>query len=364
VCCALIASSLIAPLPARSEPLAPGEIEARRAALHDAGTVETTAQARALIQLAAGAEAALLPEVGRAIAPIGERAVPALIEARGPAQSPATQAWASDELDLLGKRTPADAVQTGDRDVLCGVLRAYGETRDVDALPAVLSFIAANRSEVRAAARESVLAYGDLALRRLREAFAARTGERAPEDVSSRDLAYALFDACDRERLRSVDALFDRGLAAQREGRAVDAIAAFDGALAEEPSLPRAGQAAPAYVDYAVAIARSDPSRATASLRKALRLDATGDVAGRARSELAVLEGRELRDRGVDDASPFALAVALDPKNEEAKEELARARSRGATSRAAVRRGATLAVIAGVALGLLGALRMTRARRA
>jgi tetratricopeptide (TPR) repeat protein len=342
----------------------PADVDARRARLRDASAADPTVDsARAMIRLAEGAEGELLPEVGRALVQLGEKAVPALIEARGGAAAPATRAWATDELELLGKRTPGDAVQTGDRALLCEVLRAYGATRDVDALPAVLAFVGAERSDVRTAARAAVLAYGDVALRRLREAYAARTGVRASPSTPPDAVAHALFDACDRERLRDVDALFDRGLAAEHEGRTADAVIAFDAAVAQQPDYPRRADAAPAYVAYARSVASSDPTRASAYLRKALRVAPEGAQADPARSELAVLEGRAMSDHGLTETTPFARALALDPTNVAARAELERFRVDASASRAEVHWVGRWSLGAGLVLMLAASLAMARRSR-
>jgi hypothetical protein len=324
-----------------------------------------------MIRLARGAEGPLLPEVSRALPALGERAVPALIEARGPDATPVIRSWAGDELELLGKRTPADVVQTSDRGVLCDVLRAYGATRDVDALATVLAFVGAARSEVREAARTAVLAYGDLALRRLREAYAAHTGERAAPDVPASDLARKVFEAIDRERLRDADALFARGQDARREGLWPDAIAAFDAVIAEAPDYPRGAEAAAAYVDYATQLVQGGAGdtaehegegRATAYLYKALRLEPSGADANRARSQLALLEGRALARHGVAESAPVERALALDPANEAARADLAGFRAERNARRLGTRRIAGGSVAAGLLLAVVAAAGLARTK--
>jgi tetratricopeptide (TPR) repeat protein len=168
-------------------------------------------------------------------------------------------------------------------------------------------------------------------------------------------LARTLFDACDRERLHDVDALFDRGLLAQRDGRTADALVAFDAAIAQQPDHPRSAEAAPAYAAYAGSIDRTDPERATAYLRKALRVAPDGPAAPFARSELALIEGRALRQAGIVDATPFLRALALDSTNESARAELERLRSDAATSRAQVHLVGRVSIALGLILAALAA---------
>jgi hypothetical protein len=68
-------------------------------------------------------------EASRRATRLGERVVPALIEER---RNPSfeTRAWAATLLETLGKRSPGDAVQTNDSNVLIDVLCAYGSARD------------------------------------------------------------------------------------------------------------------------------------------------------------------------------------------------------------------------------------------
>jgi tetratricopeptide (TPR) repeat protein len=261
----------------------------------------------------------------QAVKQLGDDALAPLIKARRD-RSPQTRAWASDMLDALGKRTPGDAVQTNDTRILSQVLKAYGEVRDADALAVVLSFVNADRAQVRAAAREATLAYDEGALRRLKEAFVALTGVDAPPAAAA-DVARALFAAYDRERLQDVYSLLERGLSAQRSGQLGDAVADFDGALARQPMLDRRNEMVPAYVAFAESLEPADPAAARAYLSKALRLDQNGPQSSHVRSEIKYMEGKDLLARGIDDSAAFEQALALDPNNGRARAELDRLRA-------------------------------------
>ncbi len=56
---------------------------------------------------------------------------------------------ASDQLDVIGKTVPGEAVQTADNQVLADVLRAYGRARDADAARVIVSFANSDRVQVR-----------------------------------------------------------------------------------------------------------------------------------------------------------------------------------------------------------------------
>lgn len=283
----------------------------------------TTPAVRQLVLAASDAGGVLRPELGRQLKQLGDRAVAGLIEARRD-PSPETRAWASNLLDGMAKRTPGDAVQTKDNQALSDILRAYASIKDLDALPVVLSFVNSDRVQVRSAAREATLAYGQDALWKLREAYAALSGEPAPDGITAADLAKKLFDAYDRFRLHAVYALIDKGLAAQKEGRLKDAISAFDDALALQPMLDRRAEVAPAYLAYGESLEDTDRPTALAYLRKALRVDETSAQSSHVRADIATLEGEDLVAHGIADTEPFETALALDPSNARARADLDR----------------------------------------
>jgi tetratricopeptide (TPR) repeat protein len=329
--------------------------EAQAPAGLDASTGDVSSAELVSVFSSAGPAEAL-----RRIRALGERAVPALIEARGD-PSPAARAWAVSTLESLGKRSPGDAVQTSDNQVLADVLRAYARIQDFDALPVALSFVNSDRTVVRTAAREATLAYGPRASGRIREAYAALTGEQAAPGTPAHELAQKLFAEYDRVRLHDVDALLDEGLAQQRAGRLEDAIACFDAVLARQPLIDRRAEMAPSYAAYGESIEGADRERALESLRKSLRLDPSGTASRHARSEIATLEGEDLRRHGVPDTARFEEALRLDPANAHARSRLEELRAQSAASCAA----GTRIVIAGlvVVLGLAGIVAVVRHRK-
>jgi tetratricopeptide (TPR) repeat protein len=283
----------------------------------------TTPAARQLVVLASDASGILRPELSRQMKTMGDRAVAALIEARRDG-SQETRIWAANLLETMGKRTAGDVVQTKDNQALADVLRAYANIKDLDALPVVLSFVSSDRAQVRAAAREATLTYGQDAQWKLREAYAALTGDPAPEGIPAADLAKKLFDAYDRFRLQEVYALLDKGLTAQKDGKLEEAVHAFDEVLARQPMLDRRAEMAPCYVQWGESLEDKDRPAALAALRRALRLDEAGPESSHVRSELLTLEGEDIVAKGVADTSPFEEALALDPQNSRARTDLDR----------------------------------------
>jgi tetratricopeptide (TPR) repeat protein len=327
--------------------------------------IGTTPAVRQLVLAASDAGGAFRPELLRLMKQLGDRAVAALIEARkdAPADS---RAWASSVLDVLGKRLPSDAVQTKSNQVISDVLHAYASVKDLDAVPVILSFVNTDRAQVRTAAREALLQYGQDALWKLREAYASVTGKQAPEAWTAAELAKELFDAYDKFRLQEVYALLDEGLARQREGKLSEAVSDFDKVLARQPLLDRRSDIVEGYLAYAREIEAKDRDGALTYLRKALRLDEAGPHANEAMSEIDYLEGEDLLGRGVADAELFRKAVQLDPNNTHARAELARLESDASDREARWRRlaaaGAVFALsVAGIIL--FGARRRVKKRR-
>ncbi|MCL2724498.1 MAG: hypothetical protein FWD69_08685 [Polyangiaceae bacterium] len=290
------------------DPLGSNDVNERRAALKSVRELVKTGGPRRL-------------EISRRVQSLGDKAVPALIEARGSAD---LRSWANGQLEAMGKRIPADAVQTNDSRVLADVLRAYGTIHDLDSMPVVLSFVNADRPVVRTAAREAMITFGDDATWKLREAYANLAGAPAPDGWRAADVAKGLFATYDRLRLAEVYGLLDDGLKKQKDGKTEEAAAAFDRVLARQPLIDRRAEMIPTYVALAESQEPRDTISALATLRKALRLAPEGPHAAQINAEIAYLEGEGLAARGIVDREPFERALTLNPAHERARAELSR----------------------------------------
>ncbi len=282
----------------------------------------TTPAARELLQMYSYFGELLRVDLQRQIGKLRDRAVPALIEGRQH-DAKIVQRFASKQLDLLGRAIPGEAVGVTDPQVLADILRAYGRTRDVDAVRVILSFSNSERIQLREAARESIAAIGEPGIWQLRDAYLNQTGNKAPRELTWDRIARELFGMYDRARLAEVYKLMDEGAAHASASRWVEATAAFDKVLARSPVFERRKEMAPAYVAHAKMLEEKDPAAALEVLRKALRLDPKGEGARKVEAEIAYLEGVTLIARGTPDKFPLTKAIELDPGNERAKRALA-----------------------------------------
>jgi hypothetical protein len=325
-------------------------------ALVDLGT---TPAARELVNVYFYFGDLLRIDVQQMIGRLGDKAVPALMEARKH-DVEKVRRWASRQLDVLGRAIPGEAVQINDPDVVADVLRAYGRTKEIDALRVVVSFTSSDRVHVREAAREALVSYGEAALWQLREAYESTTGKRPPPGQTWDKLATDLFEAHDRARLEEIFGTFEEGLAKQKEGKLEEMAALFDVVLARAPSFERRAEMADGYIALARKVDNDDPGKALLLARKGLRLDPAGAQSKPVESYILTLEGEELSSHGLADTTLFKRALEIDPANQRAKNDLARLESNPRARAASSYRylaAAAIGVIATIATLFVGLFR-------
>ncbi|WP_437607792.1 hypothetical protein WMF20_43835 [Sorangium sp. So ce834] len=282
----------------------------------------TTPAIRELIALHAYFGELLRIDLQRQVAKLRDKAVPALIEARQH-DAKIVQRWANKQLDLLGRAIPGEAIASNDTQILADVLRAYGRVRDVDAMRVILSFCNSDRARLRDAAREAIAAIGEPGVWQLRDAYLNLTGEKPPREWSWDRIARELFATYDRARLAEVYKLMDEGVAAASANKLAEATDAFDRVLARAPLFERRKEMVGPYVERARSMPADRREDALAMLRKALRLDPTGEHARKVEAEIAYLEGVLLIDRGTPDKFVLERAIELDPDHAGARAALA-----------------------------------------
>jgi len=255
-----------------------------------------------------------------ALARLGERAVPALIEAeRHPAEKIAK--WAVRQLDGLGKGVPAEAVQTQDQAVLADVLRAYGRTRNPDAVRIVVSFANSERAQIREASRQAVALMGEVSSWQLRDTYENVVGKKPPRDWAWERTARELFAEFDRLRFAQVGKFFEDGQAARAKGDLPAMRESFDKLLAYDPNFDQKTELAAGYVAFAKATQDKSREQAIAALRRAERLDPTLKDATSLR---LTLEAEALEEQGVADATLLERALQANSGNSRAKSAQAR----------------------------------------
>jgi tetratricopeptide (TPR) repeat protein len=306
------------------------------------------AGARIIVKLSVD-DKGLLKSIGTSsIKRLGDHAVAALIEVRRDSDKE-LRGFANRMLDTLGKFLPSDAVQVKDPQDLADVLVAFGKIRDQDAIRVILSYLNADRAQVREAARWSIAQFGADARPALKETYDNFTGDRAPDEWSAEKILAGLVEAYDKVRLADVYKLFDEGIAARDAGKLEEAVAAFDALLARAPTFERKAELAPTYVDLAQKKASADDrAGARTLLGKALRLAQGTPLASTIESELDTMDAQDLLDHGVADVTLLQRAVELDPNNVVARDMLQRLQNDSGARDAKVRRWA-----ASGAVGLL-----------
>ena len=282
----------------------------------------TTPAVREMVQLYAHFGEMVRIDLQRQIAKLRDRAVPALIEARQH-DAKSVQKWANKELDALGRAIPGEAVASNDPQILADVLRAYGRTRDVDAVRVILSFCNSDRVQLREAAREAVAAIGEPGVWQVRDQYLGLTGEKPPRTWAWDRLAREVFALHDRQRLAEIHTLMDEGVAAAGASKVTEAVGAFDKVLARAPLFERRKEMVPAYVERAQQLELAHRDDALAMMRKALRLDPKGERARTIAAEIAYLEGELSIEQGAPDKTAFERALSLAPGHEGARRALA-----------------------------------------
>jgi hypothetical protein len=286
-------------------------------------TLGTTPAVRGIVEVYVRFGDFLRVDTQRSLARLGDKAVPALLEARRyPAEKIAR--WATRQLDGLGRVTPGQAAQIADPLVLADVLRAYGRTRDLDAARIVVSFAGSERGQLREGARQAIAMFGEAGHWQLKDAYENVVGKRAARDWTWERTARELFGALDRLRREEVIDRFEAGKKAEAAGDLDKMRAAYDDVLSRAPFFERAGEMIAGYLRYADKVAPERPDDAILALRRAERLSRTAPNHSKIESKLLTLEAERLSARAIADKSLLGRALELDPENARARDVQAR----------------------------------------
>lgn len=249
-----------------------------------------------------------------------EYMVPALIEFRRPSDD--ARMFIRQIREATRKVTPGECVQTHDNALLSEILRAFGATRQQDALNVVVSFVNSDRAQVRDAARWAVAQYGRDAINALRTAYENYAGEDPNPQWGWERVAREMYAAYDRRLAEEVAHAFDEGLAAAHAGNDVQMLDRFQFVLARHPLYDRRVEMVAPLMAYAQRLESTDAVHAESIYRLALRVAPEAPTARRAQSAIQYLEAERALQRGVADPELYRVAVRTDPSNHRAQAQL------------------------------------------
>ncbi|HWA77658.1 MAG TPA: hypothetical protein VG937_35215 [Polyangiaceae bacterium] len=290
--------------------------------LSQIGTVEA---ARTLITVYVRFGEFLRIHTQRELARLGDKAVPALLEARRH-QAEKIARFAARQLDALGRAVPGEAVRVTDPQVLADVLRAYGRTRDPDAARIVVSFANSERAVVREAARQAIGLFGEVSMWQLKDTYESVVGKKPPRDWSWERTARELFARFDRARSAAVMQAFEAGRAARAKGDLEAMRRAFDSVVAQNPRFERKAELAQGYLAYAKQAFDDHPRECEVALLRAERLSTDPGEIAKIQSQILTLRATESVKKGVADVVLIDRALELDRNNERARTLLAELR--------------------------------------
>lgn len=279
-------------------------------------TVGTTPAVREILELRANFGEMLRVDLMRQLLTLGDRAVPALLEAKRHDAS-VVREFADKVLDTMGKVTPGEAVSTAEPEILADTLRAFGYVRDVDAVDVLLSFANHDRKKVRDAARQAVASIGEPGRFRLRDAYQDLTGEKVDKSVTWDVLARRMFFLYDQARAAEITRTFQTGLGLANAKSWSLAAVEFDKVLAIDPQFERRGEMSATYFELGKQTSFDEPELRLARLRKARRL--VNKPAPTVDAEIAYTEAKMLLDEGRPDRFLLKRALELDPDHAEAR---------------------------------------------
>ncbi len=249
----------------------------------------------------------------------GDEAIAALYTVRRDG-SVALKKWAAERLEAMHMRKPAEVATMSDAASVARVLSIFGAWHDPAALGLREERLAADRREVRDAARAGVRAYGREAIWKLREAYREVAGQAAPDDWFSKRLADELFGRLDARRLGPAMDALDSARTKAKEGHVLEAADEAERALRLAPDHPERHELA----GFLLAAARDPASATQPAERRESRLFlaslAGGDeLAATLATELRGLHADVLAARGVSDrtltGAPSAVPVAEPRRN-------------------------------------------------
>ena len=303
-------------------------------------------------------------ECGRAIRSMDSYAVPRLIELvhqpnAGKSSMAKQRRYAAYQLDRMDRQRPQKAISTAPDDrVRADIIHAYGETRALDAVEAVLGQVDSPAHRVRREARwawlqyvagkapppapkrkrklpggkeeteekPDYLTYREIATLALQKELAAINNAPTDPNATAKQLTDELFAYYDKKRAAEWDGQFVAAKAKEERGDVKGATDDYGWILAHDPNYAHRAEMAHAFARTGDSWRdQGDVPRALGYWRQAIDLAPDGPDARYAGARVALYDGLEALNGGHADVGAFKRALALDPSLQEARAGLSRA---------------------------------------
>jgi tetratricopeptide (TPR) repeat protein len=303
-------------------------------------------------------------ECGRAIRSMDSYAVPRLIELvhqpnAGKTSMAKQRRYAAYQLDRMDRQRPQKAISTAPDDrVRAEIVHAYGDTRALDAVEAILGQVDSPAHRVRREARwawlqyvagkapppapkrkrklpggkeeaeekPDYLTYREIATLALQKELAAINNAPPDANATAKQLTDELFAYYDKKRAAEWDGQFAAAKAKEERGDVKGATDDYGWILAHDPNYAHRGEMAHAFARSGDSWRdQGDVPRALGYWRQAIDLAPDGPDARYAGARVALYDGLEALNSGHADVGAFKRALALDPSLQEARGGLSRA---------------------------------------
>jgi tetratricopeptide (TPR) repeat protein len=333
------------------------EIVALMRGIANSHRMEATAP---LFKIAFELDGVFRDECGRQIRRLESYAIPTLIERmhqKGPNFS-RQRRYAAYQLDRMDRARPSKAISTAPDDrVRAAIIHAYGESRALDAVEAILGQVDSPSHRVRREARwawlryvmgkapppaprrrrklpggheereekPDYLTYREIALLALQKELQEINSSPPSAKASAAALTKELFEYYDRKHAAEWEEQFAAAQAKEKASDFKGAVSEYGWILAHDPDYSRRAEMVDAYVRYADQLRnQKEYSRAVGYYRIAADLDPAGATNRTLQARIALLDGFLALERGKAMPEWFRQALALDPHLDEARAGLRR----------------------------------------
>jgi tetratricopeptide (TPR) repeat protein len=267
--------------------------------------------------------------------------------------------YAAYQLDRMDRQRPQKAISTAPDDrVRADIIHAYGDTRALDAVEAILGQVDSPSHRVRREARwawlryvtgkapppapkrkrklpggkeeaeekPDYLTYREIATLALQKELTAINNAPPDPNLTAKQMTDELFEYYDKKRAAEWDGQFAAARAKEQNGDLRGATDEYGWILAHDPNYAHRGDMAHAFARYGDSLRdQGDVPRALGYWRQAIDLAPDGPDARAAQARVALYDGLAALGHGDADVGAFRRALALDPSLAEAQKGLERA---------------------------------------